>query len=88
MTGLLTSCEHCGRDIRMALVIPSRIDPTVPRKHIPLDVEYDPATSPLRPSHGLSLSRTVCHPITEATPLQDHEIPALTHFATCPARRS
>lgn len=85
MSGVVR-CRDCGALVRLALVIPSRIDPSRPRRHIPLEVAYDATASPIPPSHGLNLARTVCHPITETSPLLPHEIPALTHFAVCPAR--
>jgi len=82
----ITRCRDCGARIRLVLVVPARIDPNRPRGYIPLEVDFDAARSPIPPSHGLNLARTVCHPITDATPLLEHEVPALTHFAVCPAR--
>lgn len=82
----VTRCQDCGARIRLVMVIPAVIDRAKPRRYIPLERDYDPKRSPIPPSHGMNLGRTVCHPITEAHPLEDHEIPALTHFAVCPAR--
>lgn len=69
----------------MVMVIPTRIRPGQERSWMPLDLVL-PAD--VAPSHALSLSRTWCHPITDSWPIEGHEIPALTHFATCPARPS
>lgn len=82
----VTRCQSCGARIRLVMVIPARIDRSKPRRYIPLERDYVAAKSPIPPSHGMNLARTVCHPITKDTPLLDHEIPALTHFAVCPAR--
>lgn len=64
---------------------PERPGQYKPRPFIPLEPRYDPERSPIPPSHAMNIARTVCHPITDDWPLQDHEIPALTHFAICPA---
>lgn len=82
----VTRCRDCNARIRLVMVIPARIDRAKPRTYIPLERDYDAARSPIPPSHGMNLARTVCHPITADHPLEDHEIPALTHFAVCPAR--
>lgn len=89
MSGLV-ACKLCGRPVRMVLVVPSRLTRLAPgerRRYIPLDPTFDPAGG-VPPSHGMNLGRTVCHPITADSPLLDEEKPALTHFATCPARAS
>lgn len=83
----VTRCNDCGARIRLVMVIPARIDRKKPRRYIPLERDYDPRKSPIPPSHGMNLARTVCHPITADHPLEDHEIPALTHFAVCAAGR-
>jgi hypothetical protein len=80
-------CEDCGADVELVLVIPETPRRGATRKQIPLDLDYDVARSDTPPSHALSLSRRTCRPITRDHPLLDHENPALTHFATCPARR-
>jgi hypothetical protein len=71
----------------MVLVIPETPRRGATRRRIPLALTYDPDTAALPPSHALSLSRSTCRPITRDHPLLPHENPALTHFATCPARR-
>ena len=81
-------CEDCGRPVVLVLVIPERPRKGATRRHIPLEPTFDPTTSPTPASHALSLSGRTCRPITRDHPLLDHENPALTHFATCPARRS
>lgn len=84
----LARCEDCGAPIALVLVIPETPRKGASRRHIPLDLEYDAARSSTPPSHALSLSRRTCRPITRDHPLLPHEDPALTHFASCPARRS
>lgn len=80
-----TRCELCGRPIVLVMVIPTRLRAGRPRSYIPLERTFDPA-GPYAPSHALSAGRTTCHPITTDHPLEQHEHPALTHFAVCPAR--
>ncbi len=82
-----TSCLSCGAELVLVLVIPEN-PRRGERRRIPLDVAYDPTTSALPPSHALALSGTTCRPITTDHPLLAHENPALTHFATCPSRRT
>lgn len=80
-------CPACGAAVVLVLVIPTRLRRGATRSRIPLDVGYSPETSGLAPSHALSLSGTTCRPITADHPLLEHENPALTHYATCAARR-
>ena len=79
-------CRECGTPVQLLVVIPTHIQAGTTRKRIPLDLTYDPATATVPPSHAMSPGRTTCHPITPDFPLEGHETPALTHFATCPAR--
>lgn len=84
----LTTCESCGARIALVLVVPEHPrKSSKKRSYIPLDVEYDDALSPVAPSHALSTGRTTCRPLTADHPIAPHEHPALTHFATCPARQ-
>ena len=69
------------------MVIPTHLVKGTTRQYVPLDLVFDPA-GPIPPSHALSAGRTVCHPITADFPVEGHETPALTHFATCPARKT
>jgi hypothetical protein len=82
-----TRCLGCGAELVLVLVIPEH-PRAGGRRRVPLDVAYDPTTSPLPPSHALSLAGTTCRPITTDHPLMSHENPAVTHFATCPARNT
>ncbi|WP_087507900.1 hypothetical protein [Cellulomonas iranensis] len=79
-------CAACGASIVLV-----RIRPNAPvrgrRTRIPLEASFDPATSPVVASHALAPGRRDCRPITADDPIAPHELPALTHFATCPARR-
>lgn len=83
---MLVRCSACGAPVRLVLVIPEIPRRGATRRRIPLDADYDPATAGLPASHALSLSRSTCRPITRDHPLLPHENPAMTHFATCPAR--
>ncbi|MEN1976875.1 hypothetical protein [Cellulomonas olei] len=88
MRGQRTRCS-CGAEIVLVLVIPETPRRGAGRRtRVPLDADFDPAVSALPPSHALSLSGATCRPITRDHPLLDHENPALTHFATCPSRRT
>ena len=81
----LERCRACRAPVVMVPVVPTT--PTSDQlRDIPLDPGYDPARSQVRPSHALNPDRTACHPITKDWPVADGEHPALTHFATCPAR--
>ncbi|NCT90229.1 hypothetical protein GXB85_04575 [Cellulomonas sp. APG4] len=75
----------CGQEIQLVVIIPTRLVPGTERKRIPLDLTFDPADG-LPPSHAMNFGRTRCRPITPDHPIEDHEVPAITHFATCPAR--
>lgn len=77
-------CRLCGEPILLMIVIPGRIQPGTKRKRVPLNLMFDP-DGPTPASHAMSPGRTTCHPITRDYPLEGHETPALTHFATCPA---
>lgn len=78
-------CRACGRPVLLVQVIPARIRPGTTRKQLPLNPTYDPACG-VRASHALSTGGTTCRPLlADETPGPD-ERPALTHFATCPAR--
>lgn len=81
-------CSLCGADVVLVLVIPARIRRGAKRTRIPLDAGYSPATTGLAPSHAVALAGDTCRPVTPDHPVLEHENPALTHFATCPARRS
>ncbi|XBH21591.1 hypothetical protein V5R04_15505 [Jonesiaceae bacterium BS-20] len=90
-------CEHqerngvqypgCGAKIVMVTLIPENLVRGTQRKKIPLDARpYDPACG-VSPSHAVALGWGTCRPLRPGeTPAPD-EIPALTHFATCPHRR-
>ncbi len=52
-----------------------------------MDPDYDPATSEIRPSHAMNFARTAARACTRGEPPAEHEVPGLTHFATCTARR-
>ncbi|MGN8245262.1 hypothetical protein ACTHAM_002381 [Cellulomonas soli] len=82
-----TTCDFCGAPIELVLVVPDQPRKGTTRKHVPLDLDFDTASSATPPSHALSAGRTTCRPITADRPLEHHEHPALTHFATCPARQ-
>jgi len=84
----LTACELCGAPVSLVLVIPEHQRKSRTRSYIPLDVDYVAALSPVAPSHALSTGRTTCRPLTVDNPIAPHEHPALTHFATCPARHA
>lgn len=79
-------CAACGEPIVLV-----RVRPNAPvrgrRTRIPLEPTFDPAASPVVASHALAPGRRDCRPITADDPIAPHELPALTHFATCPARR-
>lgn len=78
-------CRACGRPVVLVQVIPTRITPGQKRKHLPLDPPPVPAGG-VRASHAVSTGWTRCRPLlADETPGPD-EHPALTHFATCPAR--
>lgn len=81
-------CPLCGADVVLVLVIPEQLRRGAKRVHVPLDVGYTPYETGIAPSHAVSISGITCRPITTDHPLLIHENPALTHFATCPARRS
>jgi hypothetical protein len=81
----LDRCRSCGA--RVVVVPVLRSAPVDDRlRDMLLVPAYDPAASPIPPSHALARDRAVCHPITAGWPLAPGEIPALTHFAICPAR--
>ncbi|UJP39355.1 hypothetical protein [Cellulomonas palmilytica] len=84
----LTTCDECGARIALVLVVPEHPRKSKKRSYIPLDLDYNDALSPVPPSHALSTGRTTCRPLTVDHPIAPHEFPALTHFATCPARQS
>lgn len=79
-------CAACGAPIVLV-----RIRPNAPvrgrRTRIPLEASFDPTSSPIAASHALAPGRRDCRPITADDPIAPHELPALTHFATCAARR-
>ncbi len=79
-------CAACGAPIVLVRIRPNAPVPGS-RRRIPLDAEFDPATSPVVASHALAPGRRDCRPITADDPIAPHELPALTHFATCAARR-
>jgi hypothetical protein len=87
MTARPSRCRDCGAEIRLIEVVPLHPKPG-PLKEIPLDVRFDPATSPVPPSHAITPRGNACHPVTPAWPVGPEETPALTHFATCPRRRA
>jgi len=80
-----TKCDRCGASIELVLVVPAIPKRDTVRSYVPLDPEL-PADLQVAPSHALSAGRTWCHQITDDNPLAPHEHPAITHFATCPAR--
>jgi hypothetical protein len=80
-----TNCRACGAPIVLVLVIPGRLVKGTPRKFIPLDVKFHTAAG-VRPSHAVSIGWTTCRPLAEDESLDHTEDPAMTHFATCPAR--
>ena len=93
---LLTACEHrtdpdgtqhpgCGAPILLVLCIPTVIRRGTARRHVPLDVVYDPACG-IPASHALSIGGTTCRPLLDGEEPGPAEKPALTHFATCPYR--
>lgn len=79
-------CAACGAPIVLV-----RVRPNAPvrgrRTRIPLEASFDPTSSPIAASHALAPGRRDCRPITADDPIAPHELPALTHFATCAARR-
>jgi hypothetical protein len=81
-------CELCGALVAKVMVIPEHARKGTKRRRIALDPTYDPATSPIRPSHALSAGYTTCRPITRDNPLAPGEHAGLTHHATCPLERS
>jgi len=81
----LDRCRGCGAAVVVVPVLRSTQVYEYLRDML-LVPGYDPARSSIRPSHALTRDRAVCHPITAGWPLAPGEIPALTHFAICPAR--
>lgn len=92
-----TRCAECGAPIVLVLVIPTHLSKRASRggakrRYVPLDVdararELSPAPLGVPPSHAVSPGWTTCHPITVDHPIDESvEYPAITHFATCPAR--
>jgi hypothetical protein len=77
-------CRDCGARVRFVRVIPTQLRKGTQRAWIPMDLTV-PAD--IAPSHALNFARTRARPVTSDTPPEDHEVPALTHFATCPTRR-
>lgn len=67
------------------MVIPTVLRAGTTRSYIPLDMSFDPDGG-VPASHAMNIGRTRCRPLTVEHPIEDHEVPALTHFATCPAR--
>ncbi len=65
------------------MVIPTHLVAGRPRKFLPLDPHLPDG---LAPSHAVSSGWTTCRPITADVPIGPAEHPAITHFATCPAR--
>lgn len=82
-----TTCDGCDAPIVLVLVVPELPTKGTKRRHVPLDVDFDVALSSTAPSHALSAGRTTCRVLTTDHPLASYEHPALTHFATCPARQ-
>lgn len=84
--GEFHACRDCG-----ALIVLVRIRPNAPvrgrRTRIPLEPTFSPTASGIEASHALDAGRWGCRPITADDPIAPHEHPALTHFATCPARQ-
>lgn len=81
-------CDDCGAPVRFVLVIPKNLVAGTHRRRMPIDPDYDPATSTIRPSHAMNFAHTQARVATADEPPLEHEVPALTHFATCRARRA
>lgn len=78
------ACRDCGAPIVLVLVIPLHLVAGRPRRRIPLDPDMPTDQAP---SHAVSPGWTTCRPITVDHPIDASlEYPAITHFATCPAR--
>jgi len=79
-------CRDCGAPVVFVVVLVDEPKAGGANK-LPLEPSYDPDCG-IAPSHAANLSRppTRCRPLRRGEqPLPD-ERPALTHFATCPAR--
>lgn len=78
-------CPGCGGAIFWALYIPAppRLDPTQPRKPLPLDAAPSHLGNPLV-SHAASTGRTTCRLITAENPLLSYETAHSLHYATHP----
>ncbi len=93
----LIRCEHqirggvqtpgCGAPIVLVMVVPDNPTPGIPRKKIPLDATYDQSLG-IPPSHAVSIDWSRCRPLSPGERPAPSEHPALTHFATCPHRRT
>lgn len=81
-----TSCDGCGAPIVLFLLVPEVASKSKRASFVPMDVDFDLAMSKTPPSHALSAGRQTCRALSREHELQPHEHPALTHFATCPAR--
>lgn len=81
-------CRDCGTDIVLVQIIPAVLSQSMPRRRIPLEVTFDDERPPVAASHALTAGRRQCRPITAADPIAPGEVPALTHFAVCPARQA
>lgn len=90
-------CEHrvvdgvqrpgCGAPIVLVLVVPEHPRKGQARKYLPLNPVYD-AECGTPPSHAVSIGWTTCRPLDRGDTPAPNERPALTHFATCPHRRT
>lgn len=83
-------CQVCGAPVRFVVVIPTERSLAVQvregrtRSLIPMDLD-EPAEG-VRPSHAMNLGRTVARHLAAGDEPGTEERPAMTHFATCPAR--
>ncbi len=82
------SCPSCGAPVFWAVYVPEprRLDPTRPRRRLPLDAAPNPLGDPLT-SHAASTGRTTCRLITAEHPLEPTETAHSLHYATHPACR-
>ena len=96
--GAPQTCEHhvdakgvqhpgCGAPIYFVTVIPLHRKRGAPLRKIALNAEIDPAWK-LPPSHAVTPDWRQCRPLSPDETPGPYEDPAITHFATCPHRRT
>lgn len=81
-------CPGCGGAIFWALYVPEppRLDPSRPRRRLPLDAAAGHVGNPLV-SHAAPTSKATCRLISLEHPLEPHETAHSLHYATNPACR-